>query len=86
MNLKTTLKTFWDKYFKYTARSPEDIWNDYEKGISLPNSELKVIIEILKHRNILAIEEILRLKKMIDDMQIGFDFSQKRLIQKINQQ
>lgn len=84
MKIKTTWKNFWHKLFP--ERTLEQIWNDYEKGYSMPNAELRQIIEVLKQRNLLAIQEVVRLNDVIVQNQTGFDYSQRLLIKKLNSQ
>ncbi len=83
MKLKTLWKTFFpDK----KPRSLPEIWKLNESGQELTKEEYKLLIEKLKDLNIRNYNENMELKSYIQEMQYGFDYSQKQLVQKINSQ
>jgi len=62
----------------------EEIWQKYEKKESLSKKEMEEILKILEEKNKIYISEIHNLKEYIDHIQVGFNISQSRLIQKLN--
>ena len=60
------------------------VWEDFEKNIPISKEETRDIIYLLNERNKQLIQKNIELQKYISDMQRDFEFSQSRLISKIN--